>query len=159
MLLGILGLGLFTPAIATEHIIGAVAGTGFLLLIAAVGFLIYRREAMGLGDVKLLGVIGLFLGWRVLPLILFLAAIQAIITVVVLTILTRFFKVKSGFVRTTSEVDEHFGETAKYESLDEPDRLAIPFGPFLALAAVEAYFLGDDFFWTLLEQVMPSAQL
>ena len=159
LILGLGGLGLFSAEIAIEHLLGGIAGAGFLLLIAAVGFLIYRREAMGMGDVKLLGAIGLFLGWRVLPLILFLSAVQAIAVVGVVTLLTKVFKIESSFVRTTSEVDEHFGETEKYEDFNGPDRLAIPFGPFLALSAVESFFLGDEFFWKIIDLIVPTATL
>lgn len=43
---------------------GMLPGSGFLLLIAVLGSLIYRGEAMGMGDVKLMAPIGLFLGWK-----------------------------------------------------------------------------------------------
>lgn len=44
---------------------GLLPGSGFLLLVAILGSLIYRTEdAMGMGDVKLMAPIGLFLGWR-----------------------------------------------------------------------------------------------
>ena len=132
-------------------VIGAAAGGGFLLLIAGIGYLIYRREAMGLGDVKLLAVIGLFLGWKVLPLILFLSAIQAIALVGLYQLARRFWKFENSFVRTTEEVDAHFDEVERYADLDEPSRLAIPFGPFLAIAAIEALFLGADFFWRFID--------
>jgi leader peptidase (prepilin peptidase)/N-methyltransferase len=134
--------------------IGAVAGGGFLLLVAGIGYLMYRREAMGMGDVKLLALIGLFLGWRVLPLILFLSAIQAIAIVALITLAQKFFKLDTGFVRTTEQVDAHFGESELYEHLDEPSRLAIPFGPFLALAAVEGLIIGDAFFWEMIDSLL-----
>lgn len=153
-ILGLAGFGLLTEAEMIERMIGAVAGGGFLLLVAGLGYLMYRREAMGMGDVKLLALIGLFLGWRILPLILFLSAIQAIVLVGIMTMADRIFNVKTGFVRTTDEVDEHFGETELYEHLDEPSRLAIPFGPFLALAAIEALILGDAFFWQAVDNVL-----
>ena len=44
---------------------GLFPGSGFLLLVAILGSLIYRTEdAMGMGDVKLMAPVGLFLGWR-----------------------------------------------------------------------------------------------
>ncbi len=154
VVLGLAGFGLIEQAEMIDRAIGAVAGGGFLLLVAGLGYLMYRREAMGMGDVKLLAIIGLFLGWRVLPLILFLSAIQAILAVALMTLASKVFKIDSGFVRTTHEVDAHFGETELYEHLDEPQRLAIPFGPFLALAAVEGLILGDAFFWDMIDNLL-----
>ncbi len=44
---------------------GLFPGSGFLLLVAVLGSLIYRTDdAMGMGDVKLMAPIGLFLGWK-----------------------------------------------------------------------------------------------
>lgn len=46
-------------------LVGLFPGSGFLLLVAILGALIYRTEdAMGMGDVKLMAPIGLFLGWK-----------------------------------------------------------------------------------------------
>lgn len=54
---------------------GLLAGAGATWAIRAVGSLIFRREAMGLGDVKFLGMIGAFLGWRGAMLSLFLGCL------------------------------------------------------------------------------------
>jgi leader peptidase (prepilin peptidase)/N-methyltransferase len=65
-------LGLAPPLV--DRLIGGVAA---LLLFAAVrsGYRRLRgREGMGGGDVKLFGAIGLWLGWQMLPLVLFVAA-------------------------------------------------------------------------------------
>jgi len=46
-------------------LIGMVTGSGFLFLIAIIGFIIYKSDdAMGMGDVKIFAPIGIFLGWR-----------------------------------------------------------------------------------------------
>lgn len=154
LILGVSGFGLIEQTEMINRAIGAVAGGGFLLLVAGIGYLMYRREAMGMGDVKLLALIGLFLGWRVLPLVLFLSAIQAIAIVALITLAQKFFKLDTGFVRTTEQVDAHFGESELYAHLDEPSRLAIPFGPFLALAAVEGLIIGDALFWEMIDSLL-----
>ena len=53
---------------------GAAAGAGGLYLVAAAYAVLRRREGMGMGDAKLAGVAGAWLGWQPLPLLLLLAA-------------------------------------------------------------------------------------
>lgn len=50
------------PDYLIDHLIGAVAGGALMLLIAAVGTFLFRKKAMGGGDIKLMILIGLFLG-------------------------------------------------------------------------------------------------
>ncbi|ATE65543.1 prepilin peptidase [Rhizorhabdus dicambivorans] len=100
---GLLGIG---PGLS-DRLIGGVAG---FLLFAAVrhGYRRLRgREGMGGGDVKLFGAIGLWLGWQMLPLILFGAAAAGLFWALILY--------------------------AAGRSLNGTSRL--PFGVFLALAA------------------------
>ncbi len=93
-----------------EHLIAGVAAGGFFLL-AAVAY----PAGMGMGDVKLAGVLGLFLG-REVGVALFAALILG--SVVGALIIAR-------------------------KGAKEGRKTAVPFGPFLALGGVLALFAGD----------------
>lgn len=49
---------------ATASLLGAFVGSGLVLWVALVAEVILRKEAMGFGDVKLMGAIGAFCGWQ-----------------------------------------------------------------------------------------------
>lgn len=69
-----------------EHIIGGLAGFIIFLLIAILFLKIKHQESLGGGDIKLVGVIGLLLGWKQLLLSLLIATIPAAI---IMTIINR----------------------------------------------------------------------
>ena len=54
--------GLSDVAITINMLLGMLAGGGIFLLITLVGGLFYGKEAMGFGDVKLMGALGLYFG-------------------------------------------------------------------------------------------------
>ena len=89
--LGGLGVGLLlSPLILSLHgetlwwrslvdsLIGASVGGGMIYLTGIIGGLIFRKEAMGGGDVKLLAMLGAFLGWKKVVAVYFLAPILAL---------------------------------------------------------------------------------
>jgi leader peptidase (prepilin peptidase)/N-methyltransferase len=103
-------LALTDPGAIPEHVIAAAAAGGFLFL----AWLAYPR-GMGMGDVKLAAVMGLFLGRAVAPA-MFVALIAG--TLVGAAVIAR-------------------------KGTREGRKTAVPFGPFLALGSVVALFAGD----------------
>lgn len=118
----------------TDALIGAAAGYGSLWLVKVLGTLAFGRDAMGGGDLKLFGMIGAFLGWQLLLPVLMLASVQGSVVGVVLLIVKR--------VKGEDEASEEPPADDNDEEEWTPPSHAVPFGPFLALGALEALFLG-----------------
>ncbi len=53
--------------------LGVIAGAGITYLTGVAGTFVFKKEAMGLGDVKLMGAVGAFLGWKLAILTFFIA--------------------------------------------------------------------------------------
>ncbi len=70
-------------------LVGILAGAGLILLVRAVGTLVFRKEAMGLGDVKLLAGVGGLLGWKVIPVIFLSAVVVGAVIGVMIYVRTR----------------------------------------------------------------------
>jgi len=56
-----------------KSLLGMFAGGGLIYLTGYVGQIIFKKESMGGGDVKLMAMLGAFLGWKMAILIFFLA--------------------------------------------------------------------------------------
>ena len=56
-------------------VLGAVAGGGSIWLVGVLGKLVFRKDAMGFGDVKYMAMIGSVLGWRAVLLTFVLACL------------------------------------------------------------------------------------
>ena len=66
----------------TQALLGAVLGGLIVLLIAAMGKLIFKKESMGMGDVKLLVAIGVYVGFPGVALSLFFGVFIAAVVIV-----------------------------------------------------------------------------
>lgn len=58
-----------------DSLFGILVGGGFLLLFALLGRLIFKREALGGGDLKLLAAVGAFVGWKLVLLAAFVGVV------------------------------------------------------------------------------------
>jgi leader peptidase (prepilin peptidase)/N-methyltransferase len=56
-----------------DSLAGLIIGGGSIYAMAVLGKLIFKKEAMGGGDVKLMAMIGAFVGWKLILLVFFLA--------------------------------------------------------------------------------------
>ena len=115
--------------------LGAALGGGVLWLVAWSYERFTGLEGMGLGDVKLLAMIGAFLGWQAIPAVLVIASITGS-----LAGFTVMFGAR-GRARGR-RVRRRLGRRALLPFLRRAARRTeIPFGPFLALGAVLVLFL------------------
>jgi leader peptidase (prepilin peptidase)/N-methyltransferase len=109
-----LAWSLFVPLGLEESLLGAALGAGILLLIRWLWRWWKGVDGMGLGDVKMLAMIGAFLGWRQIGVVLLFASLTGAVTGVSLMAL-------------------------RGRSLQS----RLPFGAFLALAAFAASVWGE----------------
>jgi len=106
----VIGL-LFAPARVPGRLIAGAAAGGFLLV-----FVLAHPRGMGMGDVKLAGVLGLYLGASV--------AVALLVGVIAGVIVGAVVMARVG--------------------VTEGRKTAVPFGPFLALGGVVALFVGPQ---------------
>lgn len=116
-----------------DSVAGLVAGGGLIALVAWLGRLWYRQEAMGGGDVKLAAMIGAVLGWKGALLAIFLGMVSGAVAGLLLIAL--------GRARTTSDLNATVYADAPAAGPVAP-KAAVPFGPFLALGALAAVCCG-----------------
>jgi leader peptidase (prepilin peptidase)/N-methyltransferase len=111
-------IGLIFSAVAPpgwrSAFIGVLLGGGVLYGIAAAYYMVRREEGLGMGDVKMLAMIGAFLGWQAVLVTLVLSSFAGALVGIGLM----------AFQRGNM-------------------KLALPFGTFLALGAVAAMLVGE----------------
>jgi leader peptidase (prepilin peptidase)/N-methyltransferase len=131
-----------------DRAIGAVAGYALVRLIADGYYYATGREGLGLGDGKLLAVIGALLGWKALPPVIFSASLVGII-VSVPALWAQRRRQKAASAGPSSTVD---ASTARAH-LTSIRRTEVPFGPFLAASALGYLFLHRQV-WAVIEEIL-----
>lgn len=115
IVIGFLASFLVSHITYKESLIGIILGGGLLLAVAWGYYLLTKKEGMGGGDIKLLAMLGAFLGWKG----------------VIFTILT------ASAIGTLAGI-------AVALRTGEGRKLAIPFGPFISLGAILYVFFGTQ---------------
>lgn len=107
--------GIYSPDLAISNLIGGLVGAGIFLAITLIGGMIAGKEAMGFGDVKFMGALGLFFGWmNIIGISVISFLLAAIISIILITT-----KIK--------KTDEY-----------------IPFGPFIVIASIIVMLVPQD---------------
>lgn len=101
--------------VAVEMWIGMALGALIFLILTVLGNFIFKKETMGFGDVKLMGTLGLFFGWR---------------NIIAISILSFFIAaIYSVYLIINNKIKKQ--ETGEF----------IPFGPFIVLASFVVMFI------------------
>lgn len=115
--LGVLAAVTVLPIGFLDSVLGLLVGGGVLFGLAWISPYLFGKEGMGGGDIKLLAMIGAFLGWKPVILTMLIGAIVGALvglTLIALKVLRR---------------DQY-----------------LPFGPFLALGAIVSMFFHQELF-------------
>ena len=128
-----------------SSLIGAAAGAGVIMAIRTVYWTIFKVEGMGFGDVKLMAMVGAFLGYESLIFVFFAGSLQGLLY--------------AGIAYVAGKKHESIEPDPSREPVEDPSKLAersratvdpgfrrmvIPFGPFLSLAALEWLFFSQQ---------------
>lgn len=115
IVLGVL-FSFVSPTVTWQSsLIGLLVGGGVLYAVAFFYFLLRKVDGMGGGDIKLLAMIGAWLGWQSLPFVIFASSLSGSLV----GLIAMFFQKKGG-------------------------RTRIPFGPFLSLSALVYLFYSEN---------------
>lgn len=116
--------GTSNVAITIDMLFGMLTGGGIFLAITAIGALIYGKEAMGLGDVKLMGALGLYFGFT---------------NIVIIAIISFLLGAIIGIILIASKIKKS----------DE----YISFGPFIVLATFINIFVPFEILVYVLKKI------
>lgn len=124
-IIGLIGSLVFNMRPLADSLLGMVVGFGIFFVLMVGGEVLFKKEAMGGGDIAFGIMAGAFLGWKVLIIMIFTACLVGLIISTPLIIANKF------------KVPEDMKS-------EEVSRTQFPFGPFLAAALVICVIFGDS---------------
>jgi leader peptidase (prepilin peptidase)/N-methyltransferase len=96
-------------------LLGMLTGGGTMFLVSLLGKALFKKESLGMGDVKLAAVAGFFLGWQNILIAVYTGFVFALITIII-----------TNSMKRTSIVGY------------------VPLGPFLAMGIITFIFWGKE---------------
>ncbi|MBF0410866.1 MAG: prepilin peptidase [Candidatus Riflebacteria bacterium] len=108
---------------------GALLGGGSLWLLGWFAWLIFKKEGMGGGDVKLLATFGAWMGWK------------AVVAIVII----------ASFLGSIGGVSGIIYSRIRYKKEYRPLTHLIPFGPYLCIGFMVIFFFGMEPLYKLME--------
>ncbi len=141
-----------------DALLGGLIGGGIVIAIIGLYYLVTKRIGMGGGDIWMMAMIGAFLGWEALPFVFLASSLQGIVGALIAMKVgakqqngdaTGFFKNEvANEINESQKDDTDDAQTSATngdadEAAPAATKLAIPYGPFIALSGVEYLFLAD----------------
>lgn len=128
------GLRVLGPGVPVfSALIGAIVGGGSLYLLDKLTLLLLKKRGMGMGDVKLLAMLGAFFGWPGVIMMLIFASMLGSVAGVSLIMWARQ---TGGGEERPYEDDDSISVSAHY----------LPFGPYLCVAGLVVMFFGAEIY-------------
>ena len=114
-----------------NHIIGMIIGGGIFVLIAIFSKIVFRKEGMGMGDIKLMAGLGLIFGIKGLPTSFmdFFAQAEVILTITVIAFFIAAIVAIVLIITKKTEASQYMA-----------------FGPYIVIATILVIFFGTDMF-------------
>jgi len=125
IVVGVVCAAVILPIGVTDSLLGVVVGGGILWFLAWISPYVFGKEGMGGGDIKLMAMVGAFLGWK-----------PVLLAIMIGSFLGSFIGVglmAAGIIRR-----DHY----------------IPFGPFLAVGSLLSLLFHQpllDWYWSLID--------
>ncbi len=143
-----------------DALLGALIGGGILFLLDRITVLLLKKPGMGMGDVKLLAMLGAFLGWKgTLGTLMMASVIGSFVGISVL-----LYYRKRGDATESAPVQPEAEKAAKKDAADPDEEITLeghylPFGPYLAVAGIIYLFFGPELINWYVAALSPSSSV